>query len=115
MVELGGLTSSVTVFQPPGFTLVLGGRLDRGGFDIGLGVVDDSHEFLEEGTAGSDDVLGELLLAAREVVVQRPKRCIRLGNYLIETCAGVALAAKELRGGVQDALTCGSTSHHWEA
>lgn len=68
---------------------------------------DDSHHSWEESPVGSTNVLGGLLLDARDMVLLQPKRCSRLSNYLVETCASLALATKELAAAYRCAHTWG--------
>jgi hypothetical protein len=52
-----------------------------------------------------DHFLGELLLAAWEVVIERPEWSVGFRDDLVEPGARVALSTKQFRGGVQDALS----------
>jgi len=77
------------------------------GDDVGRRVEDRGPEHPVHLARPADDLLAELLLAAREVVVQGAERRLRGGDDLLDPGAGVALDAQQLRAGLDDPLSRG--------
>src|SRR4029077_14671035 len=70
-------------------------------------VVDSGDQRLEEGARLADHLAAEVGLAAGEVVVERAKGRVGLGDHLLEAGAVVALPTEVLGGGEEDAVAGG--------
>ena len=96
-----------------GLDQVLGGAGEEdphAGDHVGRGVEHRRDQLRVQRARGPDRLGAELLLAAGEEVVQRAERRLRLGDDLLDAGGGVALAAEQLRAGLDDPFSCAWTS-----
>ena len=72
------------------------------GHHVGGGVEDRLEQLLVHLPRAADDLLAQLRLAVREVVVDGAERRVRLGHDLLQAGARVSVALKQLGGRLHD-------------